>query len=72
MDITVPTSATQKVVTAQSYFGEESTDNPVVFKYGKSKQLSGAAFKVEKILMNGAASGRLARMVWLVRSNGPH
>jgi uroporphyrinogen decarboxylase len=47
-DITVPTSSTQKVVTAQSYFGEEVTDNAIVFKYGKSKRLSGVAFKVGK------------------------
>ena len=30
IDITVPTSATQKVVTAQSYFGEKAADNAIV------------------------------------------
>jgi hypothetical protein len=45
-DITVPTSVTQKVVTAQSYFGEESSSNSIVFKYGKSERLNGTAFVV--------------------------
>ena len=46
IDITVPTSSTQKVVTAQSYYGEETTSNSIIFKYGKSKRLSGNAFYV--------------------------
>ena len=48
IDITVPTSVTQKVVTAQSYFGEKAADNAIVFKYGKSRRLRGKHLEVGK------------------------